>query len=58
MPTEFERDTHYFMSTDLATDIEPEEETDPKEYNCRFQTDNQVHNPSPNRVTQPQPAQP
>jgi len=23
MPTEFERDTHYFMSTDLATDIEP-----------------------------------
>ena len=22
-PTEFERDTHYFMSTDLATDIEP-----------------------------------
>ena len=23
MPTEFERDMHYFMSTDLATDIEP-----------------------------------
>jgi len=23
VPTEFERDTHYFMSTDLATDIEP-----------------------------------
>lgn len=23
MPTEFERDTYYFMSTDLATDVEP-----------------------------------
>ena len=23
VPAEFERDTHYFMSTDLATDIEP-----------------------------------
>ena len=35
MPTEFERDTHYFMSTDLATDIEPEVQTDAEEYNCR-----------------------
>ena len=36
VPTEFERDTHYFMSTDLATDIEPAAETDPEEYNCRL----------------------
>jgi hypothetical protein len=36
MPTEFERDTHYFMSTDLATDIEPAVQTDAEEYNCRF----------------------
>ena len=35
VPTEFERDTHYFMSTDLATDIEPAAQTDPEEYNCR-----------------------
>ena len=28
MPTEFERDTHYFMSTDLATDIEAVHELD------------------------------
>ena len=35
MPIEFERDTHYFMSTDLATDIEPAAETDNKEYNCK-----------------------
>jgi hypothetical protein len=34
-PTEFERDTHYFMSTDLDTDIEPAAETDAEEYNCR-----------------------
>ena len=40
VPTEFERDTHYFMSTDLTTDIEPGEngkaQTDAEEYNCRF----------------------
>ena len=36
VPTEFERDTHYFMSTDPATEIEPAAETDPEEYNCRF----------------------
>ena len=30
-PTEFERDTHYFMSTDLATDIEPAAQTDAEE---------------------------
>ena len=36
MPTEFERDTHYFMSTDLSTDIEAEAETDAYEFNCKF----------------------
>ena len=40
VPTEFERDTHYFMSTDLTTDIEAGEDkkaqTDAEEYNCRF----------------------
>ena len=36
MPTEFERDTHCFMSTDLATDIEPESEN--KEY-CKIDAD-------------------
>ena len=36
MPTEFERDTHYFMSTDLSTDIEAEAETDAHEFNCKF----------------------
>ena len=39
VPTEFERDTHYFMSTDLATDIEPAAETDAKEYNCKVDAD-------------------
>ena len=39
MPTEFERDTHYFMSTDLATDVEPEAQTDALEYNCKFHKD-------------------
>ena len=36
VPTEFERDMHYFMSADLATNIEPAAETDPEEYNCRL----------------------
>ena len=36
MPTEFERDTHYFMSTDLNTDIEPESQN--KEY-CKIHAD-------------------
>jgi len=36
VPIEFERDTHYFMSTDLATDIEPAAQTDAEEYNCKF----------------------
>jgi len=39
VPTEFERDTHYFMSTDLETDIEPEAETDAEEYNCKLDSD-------------------
>jgi hypothetical protein len=39
MPTEFERDTHYFVSTDLATDVEPEAQTDALEYNCKFHKD-------------------
>jgi len=39
VPTEFERDTHYFMSTDLATDIEPAAQTDNKEYNCKVGVD-------------------
>ena len=43
VPTEFEFDTHYFMSTDLATDIEPVAQTDPQEYNCRFHTVNGVN---------------
>jgi hypothetical protein len=38
-PTEFERDTHYFMSTDLATDIEPAAQTYGKEYNCKSNVD-------------------
>ena len=36
VPTEFERDTHYFMSTDLLTDIEPGAETNAEEYNCKL----------------------
>jgi hypothetical protein len=46
-PTEFEFDMHYFMSTDLATDIEPAPAggggcsnalavTDGKEYDCKY----------------------
>ena len=42
MPTEFERDTHYFMSMDLALDIEPGAQTDPDEYNCKFHKDAEV----------------
>ena len=39
MPTEFEGDMHYFMSTDLQTDVEPEATTDALEYNCKFHKD-------------------
>ena len=42
VPTEFERDTHYFMSLDLATDIEPTAKTGPEEYNCKFLKDGEV----------------
>jgi len=36
VPTEFEKDTHYFMSTDLATDIEPISDTN---MYCKVQKD-------------------
>ena len=42
VPTKFERDTHYFMSMDLALDIEPGAQTDPDEYNCKFHKDAEV----------------
>ena len=32
-------DTHYFMSTDLVTDIEPAEQTDPMHYHCNYNQD-------------------
>lgn len=41
VPTEFERDTHYFLDT-AGTDIEPAAETDAEEYNGREYTANGI----------------